>query len=146
MGQLQDVLLDKSRRGQVIDDCVQLVDDEVASKGGLTGMTIKAVYMMVKKVSPSIVRELVDKLLDAFVQQLDPIHARFVAGGSGTLPTYMQSHANEVANALLGITDARAAKADNRVLKGAYEKLRPTGVKHVEAAIPGIARVLTKYV
>lgn len=146
MGQLQDVLLDKSKRDQVISDCVQLVDDEVAAKGGISGLSIKAVYGMVKKVKPGIIRELVDKLLEPFVGQLDPIHGRFVQSGSGTLATYMQTHSTEVANALLHITDERAARADNRVLKSAYEKLRPTGVKHVEAAVPGIARVLAKYV
>lgn len=147
MAKLQDILLDPAKRGQVIQDCVQLVDNEVSNKGGLGGMAVKGAYMVVKKVKPGIVNELVDKLLNEFVAQLEPFYGDFTAQSAGkALPAYLQDRATDVASALLNITDARAAKADNRTLKGAYDKLRPTGVKHVEAAVPGIGRVLAKYV
>jgi hypothetical protein len=146
MGDLKAVIGDAGRRAQVVQACAKLVDDEVSNKGGLSGFAVKGAYAIVKKVKPGIVPELVDKLLDAFVGQLAPFCDAFKAQGSGTLEAYLTGRASEVAGALLKITDDRAAKADNRTLKSAYEKLRPTGVKHVEAAVPGIARVLTKYI
>jgi hypothetical protein len=143
---LQDVLLEAARRTQVIDDCTQLVDDEVATKGGLSGMAVKGAYAIVKKIKPGIVREVVDKLLDEFVGELAPFYADFQQKGGADLQSYLQGRAAEVATGLLKITDGRAARADNRTIKAAYERLRPTGAKHVEAAVPGIARVLGKYV
>ena len=146
MGKLQDILLDSSKRPQVVADCAQLVDQEVSSKGGLSGLAVKGGYALVKKIKPGIVPEAVDRLLNDFVAQLDPFHEAFVAKGSGDLASYLQSRAGEVAAALLNITDSKVSKAENRTIKSAYEKLRPTGAKHVEAAVPGIARVLSKYV
>jgi hypothetical protein len=147
MAKLKDILLDSAKRGQVVHDCAQLVDEEVSNKGGLSGMAVKAAYAVVKRIKPGIVGELVDKLMDEFVSNLEPFYADFQAkGGGATLAAYLQGRSSEVTSALLNITDARAAKADNRTLKSAYEKLRPTAVKHTEAAVPGIARVLSKYV
>jgi hypothetical protein len=146
MGNLKDVIADAGRRAQVVQDCATLVDTEVSHKGGISGLAVKGAYAIVKKVKPGIVPELVDKLLEEFVAQLDPFCGAFKAQGQGTLEGYLTERASEVASALLTATDARAAKADNRTLKGAYDKLRPTGVKHVEAAVPGIGRVLSKYV
>lgn len=146
MGKLQDILLDGSKRPQVVTDCAQLVDEEVASKSGLSGLAVKGGYAVVKKIKPGIVPEAVDRLLNEFVAQLEPFHTAFQAQGGGNLSSYLQGRASEVATALLNITDAKVSRAENRTIKAAYEKLRPTGAKHVEAAVPGIARVLSKYV
>ena len=149
MGKLQDILLDSTKRPQVVADCAQLVDEEVAGKGGLSGLAVKGGYAIVKKIKPGIVPEAVDRLLNDFVAQLDPFYTAFAAQSGGNpagLQSYLQGRASEVATALLGITDAKVSKAENRTIKTAYEKLRPAGAKHVEAAVPGIARVLSKYV
>jgi hypothetical protein len=50
-----------------------------------------------------------------------------------------------VAESLLSITDARAEKHEGGVLKKTYYKLRPTAVKHTEAAVPGVARLVDKH-
>jgi hypothetical protein len=57
----------------------------------------------------------------------------------------MNVRAGEVAEALLGITDQRAQKAKNQVVRTAYEKLRPMAKKHTEAAIPRVSRMVAKY-
>ena len=57
----------------------------------------------------------------------------------------MSSRAPEVADALLAISDERAQRAKNQSLRKAYEKLRPTGKKHVEAAVPRVGRLVAKY-
>lgn len=146
MGRLQEILLDKSRRGQVIDDCVGLIDSEVAAKGGLGGLAVKGGYAVVKKIKPGFIRHAVDHLLDEFVAQLEPFHEDFVKGGGTNLASYLSSKATQVAEALLKITDTRISRNDNRTITTVYGKLRPHGVKHVETAVPGIAQVLQKYV
>src|SRR3954464_10388031 len=104
MGDLKGIIADPARRGQVVQDCAKLVDDEVSSKGGLSGMAVKGAYAIVKKVKPGIVPEVVDKLLDAFVAQLAPFCEAFAAQGSGSLEGYLSQRASEVASALLHIT------------------------------------------
>jgi len=51
----------------------------------------------------------------------------------------------DVAEALLSITDERAKRATNNTAKAAYEKLRPTGKKHVEEAVPRLARMIEQH-
>jgi hypothetical protein len=145
MATLKEILLAPSRRPAVVNDCVELVDSEVASKSGLTGMAVKAAYMVVKKLKPGMIREAVDSLLDEFVERMEPFYADCLKAGQ-TVEAFFGGRAETIANALLGVTDAKAARAKNRTIKSAYERLRPTGVKHTAAAVPGIARVIRKHV
>lgn len=147
MSSLAEILLDASRRQQVLDDCVQLIDDEVRSKSGLSGIAVKGAYAIVKKIKPSIVRDIVDKLIEPFAQNLDQFYQSFKAAGiTEPFAAFLLPKATPVANALLSITDERAQKSENRTLRSVYDKLRPTGVKHVEAAVPGIARLIAKHI
>jgi hypothetical protein len=141
---LKDLLLAPGRRAAVIDDCLQLVDDQVARKSGLSGLAIKGAYGIVKTVKPGFVREAVDNLLDEFVERLEPLYS--AATGAGTeVSAYFAAHASDVAEGLLGVTDARAQHAANATVKKAYEKLRPTAKKHVEAAVPGVGLVVARH-
>jgi len=145
MPTLKETLLTSERRPTLVDACVQLVDDEVAAKGGLGGLAVKGAYAIVKKVKPGIIRDAVSSLLDEFVGKLEPFFAAHQNGGNGPFDAYLRARSAEVASALLGVTDAKAQKAKNRTIKKAYEKLRPTGQKHVEAAVPGIGRVISAH-
>jgi hypothetical protein len=147
MASLPSILLNPSRRAQVVADFVHLIDTEVQNKGGLTGIAVKGAYAITKKIKPGIVGEVMDKLADSFADKLDPFYQDHQSQGlSVDLVAYFLSRAPDIAQALLSITDARAQASDNRTMRSTYEKLRPTGVKHVEAAVPGIAKIIKKYV
>jgi hypothetical protein len=51
----------------------------------------------------------------------------------------------KMANALLAVTDRRAEKADNAVVRKTYDKLRGAAQKHVETAAPRVAQLVDKY-
>ena len=141
------LLSDASKRPGLLSDCERLIDDEVKSKSGLTGMAIKGGYMVGSKVKPGIIREVMDGLLNDFVTRLDPLWQthRDAGGTPEGFPDFMKARSSEIADALLGITDDRARRANNKVLVGAYEKLRPQGKKHVVEAIPRVSAMLGKY-
>lgn len=146
MKDLKDLVTEEKKRNEVIADCVQLVNDEVKSKGGLGGAAVKAAFAVVKAIKPGILEESVDSLLDEFVEALQTYYARYQDEGSpGTLSSYLPPRATDVAEDLLGITDRRAERASNKTLVKAYKKLRPKGKVHVEQAVPGIGRVLDKH-
>lgn len=142
---LKEVISEAGKRPAVVDDCVRLIDEEVKSKGGLSGVAVKGAYTVVKAVKPGIIREAADRLLDPFVDKLDPFYAEWKGAGRGSFDGFLAGRKTEVANALLGVTDERAAKAENQTLKKAYQKLRPKAVGHVESAVPGIARIIEKH-
>ena len=144
MPTLTDMLLAPGTRPKVIADCVQLINEEVDSKGGLTGIAVKASYALVKAVKPGFINEAVDHMLDDFVKRLEPFWADAQAKNEPVGPL-MNARAPQVADALLAISDERAQRSTNPTLKKAYEKLRPTGKKHVEQAVPRIGRLVQKY-
>lgn len=140
-------IVTSDKRPAIVRDAVNLVDSEVSSKSGLSGMAIKAGYKAVKAIKPTLIQDAVDNLLDKFVDKLEPFHTSWAdAGKSGGFDSYLSARKSEVANALLSVTDERAKSVDNKTIRKTYEKLRPQGEKNVEAAVPGLGRVLNKYV
>ena len=147
MKQLKDLVEDSAKREKIINDCVTLIDEEVASKRGLSGAAVKAAYMVVKKIKPGVIRESVNNLADEFIGEAQPFYEKYQDEGSkGTLEQYFRPRASEIAEALLGVTDRRAQRASNKTMVKAYNRLRPKGKQHVEAAVPGVGRMLDKSV
>lgn len=141
MGALSDKLLGDNRT-KVEGDCVRVIEDEVASKRGATGLAVKAAFKMIKAFKRDIVPDAVHHLLPDFVGQLEPIYDEFSAAGSGDIAGYCAGNGDRIAEALLGITDQRAASSKHGTLVKAYKKLRPQGKKHVVAAMPRIGAML----
>ena len=143
MSTLNEILAAPGVRKNVITDCERLIDEEVSSKG-LMGLPIKAAYMVVKAIKPGFVPEVIDHMLDDFCTKLDPVYQAAATKGE-PVTAYFNARTGEVAEALLSITDERKQRAKNMTLKSAYERLRPTAKKHVEAAVPRIGRLVAKY-
>ncbi|MEM1023345.1 MAG: hypothetical protein AAGD10_19960 [Myxococcota bacterium] len=145
MSELKAILLADGVRPKVLADARRLVESEVQAKGGISGLAIKAGYKAVQSVKPTLVPDALNNLLDRFVERLEPIFAQWQSGdGNQTFESYMVGRKREVANALLGVTDDRA-RSSSGVVKKTYEKLRPQGEKNVEAAVPGLASLIQKY-
>jgi hypothetical protein len=144
MPTLTDMLLAPGNRPKVVADCVQVINEEVDSKGGLTGLAVKGAFAIVKAVKPGFINEAVDHMLDDFVKRLEPFWAEAQAKNEPIGPL-LNARAPQVADALLAISDERAARSTNQTLKKAYDKLRPTGKKHVEQAVPRVGRLVQKY-
>jgi hypothetical protein len=144
MTSLAATLSDEAKKPLVVDDCCKLIDEEVAGKSGLSGLAIKAGYGAVKGIKPGFVRQVVTDLLPEFAKVLDPIHEEAITQNKA-VPAHFEANSPRVADALLSITDSKAKNAKSGVVKGTYEKLRPTAKKHVESAVPRLARLIEKH-
>ena len=141
---LNEVLQDDAKRTSIIEDVCRLVDDEVAKQRGLGGMAVKAAYKLVQGIKPGLVRNVVRSLLPDFATALEPIVDKASTEGNG-VGDYFGAHRREVAEALLAVTDARAAKSSHGSVKGAYQKLRGSARNNVESAVPGLGLIIEKY-
>lgn len=144
MPTLNDLLTEETKRAAVVKDCCELIDSEVKDKGGLSGLAIKAGYGAVKGIKPGFVEGAVNDLLPEFATALDPLYQDAKAQNK-PVGDFFAANANRVADALLAITDAKAARAKSGVAKGAYEKLRGTAKKNVEAAAPRLGKLVEKH-
>ena len=141
---LTDQLTSDEKKNAVIEDCLTLIDREVADKRGAAGIAIKLGYKTVKNLKPGFLRNVVRDLLPEFAAALDPIYADSQANGSD-VAAYFTKNSGRVADALLSITDAKADRSTNRVVRGAYSKLRSTAKKNVEDAVPRLGELIQKH-
>ncbi|HZF53228.1 MAG TPA: hypothetical protein VE093_31470 [Polyangiaceae bacterium] len=139
---LRDALLNPEKKAAVIADCGTLIDEEVAGKGGLSGLAVKAAYGAVKGIKPGFIGHVVEKLLPEFTDALDPLWNEGQAKGNPA--GHLVENRSRAADALLTVTDAKA-KGASGIVKGSYDKLRGSAKKHVEEAVPRLARMIEKH-
>jgi hypothetical protein len=144
MPNLPEALTSESKKSAVTDDCLALIDAEVADKGGLSGLAIKAGYRTIQGIKPGFVRQVVSDLLPDFAKALDPIYQE-AKGKGGPVGEYLTANSERVADALLTITDDKAKRSKSGMVKGTYEKLRGSAKKNVEAAVPRLAAMIEKH-
>jgi hypothetical protein len=142
---LADKMTQSPARERVISDCVTMIDEEVKSKSGLSGMAIKTGYSLVKAVSPKFVPDVVDAMLDDWVKNLDPFYADWQkAAGGKSFADYLSARGPEAADKLLSVADSRAQRTKHGSVKKMYEKLRPSAKEHVEKALPRLGKLVEK--
>ncbi len=142
---LQEILLTPDNRPKVVADCQTLIDQEVSDKSGISGTAIKLAYKTVTAFASGIIHDAVDALLPDFLAKLEPYWADFTASGSAEFGDYLAKRGEEVSQALLSVTDERAEKSERAPLKKAYNTVRPSGIKNVEAALPRLGALVQKY-
>lgn len=144
MSTLNEKLLGETRP-QVEADCVKVIEEEVASKKGISGIAIKAAFGTIKTFKRDILPDAVGHLLPDFVTTMEPFYAEHLAAGGTDILAFTTTHAERIADALLGITDGRAEGSKHKVLVKAYKSLRPQGKKQVIAAMPRLGAMLAAH-
>lgn len=142
---LAEKLTQAPHREKVVIDCVSLVDAEVKNKGGFSGAAVKVGYGVVKTVKPKFVAEVVDGMLDQWVEKLEPFYDDWQKNPAGrSFAAYLTSRKDAASEALLAVTDGRAKVAKNGSVKKMYEKMRPSAKRHVEEALPRLGDLVEK--
>jgi len=142
---LQEILLAPDTQPKVIDDCYALIEQEVSDKSGISGTAVKLAYKTVNTFKPGHIRFMVGKLLPEMVDKLEPYWADFNTSGGSELGDYLAKRGDEVSDALLSVTDARAAASGRPTIIKAYGAVRGHATKHVEAALPQVGELILKY-
>ena len=142
---LQEILLTPETQPQVTDDCFRLLEQELSDKSGVSGTAVKLAYKTVNAFMPGHVYHMVGKMLPDMVVQLEPFWADFRTSGGSEFGDYLAKRGDEVAEALLTVTDARAANSGRPTVIKAYGSVRGSAVKHVQAALPRVGDLVLKY-
>jgi hypothetical protein len=132
-------------RSQVVTECQTLIDDQVRAKSGLTGVAIKGAYATIKRIKRGFVPEVVNALLDEWLGKLQGHYETWTAGGGGGFADFLAARAEDVAEDLLSVTDARADKSAHKTAKKAYGKMRGSAKKQVAEAVPALGRLIERH-
>jgi hypothetical protein len=142
---LQEILLAPQTRPSVIADCNRLIEQRVADLSGISGAAVKLAYKTASTFAPGHVEHMVETLLPNMVNQLQPYWADFSTSGGSEFGDYLAKRGPEVSEALLSVTDARAAASRRPVIYRAYNTVRGGAGKHVQAALPDVGDLVMKY-
>ncbi|MEH2026367.1 DUF6918 family protein [Nostoc sp.] len=140
---LSDGLLNPTKKAMVIDDCCKMIEGQLASKSGISGMALKAAFAALKGVKPGYIPYVVEQILPQCFTALDPLWSKGVEKGDPV--EYLSANRSHTADALLSVTDARVKNSNRQIVRGTYEKFRGSAKKHVEEAVPDLAKVINNY-
>jgi len=144
MGSLVQAAKDAQKRPLILQDCVTLINQQVKSKRGMTGIAVKAGFKVIKSFKPGIIPKALDDMLDEFSAKIDPFWESCQSQGADPVQ-FFKANSSGLANALLSITDERADNSPNPVLVKSYKKLRKQAVGHITDALPDLARLVQKH-
>jgi hypothetical protein len=142
---LQEILLAPGTQLQVVADCYRLIEQEVSDMSGISGTAVKLAYKTVNTFMPGHVRYMVESLLPEMVGKLEPYWSDFSTSGGAEFGDYLAKRSDEVSDALLSVTDARAEASGRPTVIRAYGTVRGGAVKHVAAALPHVGDLVLKY-
>jgi hypothetical protein len=142
---LQEILLTPDTRPQVTADCLALIKQEVSAKSGISGTAVKLAYKTVNAFASGYLQSMVETLLPDMIAKLEPYWADFNASGASDFGDYLAKRGDEVSEALLSVTDARAQTSERPTILKAYRTVRGGAAKHVAAALPAVGALVQKY-
>jgi hypothetical protein len=141
---LAEILFSPDTQPQLVADCYALIEHEVAELSGVSGAGVKLAYKTVNTFLPGHIYHMMQALLPQLVDELESYWADFRNSGSSTFGDYLAKHGTEVSQALLVVTDVRAAESGRQVVIKAYSTIRTSAARHVEAALPRVGDVLQR--
>jgi hypothetical protein len=148
MATLHEMLLAPDIRPTVVADCEELVAHEVTEMSGVTGAAVKLAYTTVRRVDANHIHAMIETILPNAADALQPYWAGFTAEftpSGGDFGAYLAARDEEVAEALLAITDRRRDNSNRPVIVKAYNTIRGRAIKQVKATVPALGTLIQKY-
>jgi len=142
MAYLVEKLGTEPLRTQVIQDCVDLIDAQVKTKG----FVMKSAYATIKAIKKKFVPEVVDSLLDDWMGKIQPHYDKWAVSKPSSFSDYIVARSEDVAEDLLSVTDDRANKTSHTTAKKMYMRMRDSAKKNVVEAIPDLSRLIERHI
>ncbi|MBO3457771.1 hypothetical protein G7B40_021635 [Aetokthonos hydrillicola Thurmond2011] len=140
---LSEGLSNPTKKAMVVDDCCKMIDAQLASKQGISGIALKTAFNTLKGIKPGYISDVVETLLPQCLDAIDPIWCEGVQNGDPV--EYLVEHRSRTAEVLLSVTDNLVKDSKRKIARATYNQLRGSAKQHVEAAVPDLAKVIEKY-
>jgi hypothetical protein len=142
---LQQLLLAPDVQPQVVTDCLGLIEEEVSEKSGVSGTAVKLAYKTAATFAPGYLRTTVENLLPDIVDALALYWAEFSTSGGSDFGDYLAKRGDEVSESLLKVSDHHAQESNRPVIVKAYQTVRGSAARNIEAALPAVGKLVLKY-
>lgn len=140
---LNSSIQDPETQTKVAEECAQVIDDQVATKKGISGLAIKAAYRALKGLGPGYIPRALKGLLPQALDAMDPMWEEGRQAGDPV--AYLSQNRSQTADVLLSVTDTKISRAKNKVVIAAYKQVRKSVKGDVEEAVPGLAQIIHQH-
>lgn len=144
MGSLADILLAPARKDALVADCVQLIEQHVAGRGGLKGVGLKTAVGVLKAAKPDILARAMQRLLPDCAAALDARYQTSRREGRD-FGAELLNREDETCSALLRVADQRVAASQNAAARKVYARLRGSAEDEVKLILPRLAPLIARY-
>jgi hypothetical protein len=144
MVNLTDILLAPARKDALVSECVLLIEQHVAGRGGLKGMGLKTAVGLLKAARPDVLPSAMQRLLPGFAAALDPQY-QICLRESRDFCAELLNREDETCSALLRVADQRVAASQNTAAKKVYARLRGSAEDEVKLILPKLAPLIARY-
>ncbi len=142
---LREILLTPDTEPKVIADTKTLIDQELSDKSGVSATALKLAYKTVTSFAPSYFNDTLRDLLPQIADKLEPFWEDFATTGGSEFGDYLAKRGEEVSEALLSVTDTMRENSKRPAIVKAYNAVRGSARKHIEAALPRLGDMVMKY-
>jgi hypothetical protein len=137
-------ITDKSAYERLAVDCSELIDEQVSTKTGLSGMALKTAYKVVTKgLGNDYIPAAISRLLPETLTALNPMWVEGVEQGDPV--AYLTQNSDRTADIILSATDERITKNGGGIVGASYKQLRKSIKRDVVEAVPSLAKIIDKH-
>lgn len=140
---LRDIVSDPEQRPRIADDAVREATLAIRARTGIKAAAAQFGFDAINRIRPGFLARQVEELLPAMADAIEPWWAE--GGRRGDAPAWLNQHADEVAEALLQVTDTHAASAHDQAAVAVYERLRSSAPKRIANEMPRIATFVARW-
>ena len=145
MPTLSEKLLRQDNFPHVVADCKSLIEQELASKSGVSAAGLKLAFKAVRAFAPGYYDNAVSNMLPSFVQQLEPYWAHFVNSGGSSFGDFLSKNGDAASESLLAVTDQLAGTSTKGAVVKAYKTVRGGAGKNIQEALPNLGDLVQRY-
>ena len=139
MTSLREALTNPAAKPAVVADLASLVEGEVASMGGFTGIGAKAAL----KTNPGLVTQMAGAYAGTFADALQGLWDRFQASGEADFGAFLVANRPEAESAIMTAVEA-AAPAGGQA-RSMYDRFKLQAAKLLSGALPKIGALVQKH-
>lgn len=143
MANLQDLL--GQPRPAVVADVEQIVNTNISSQKGLTGIALKGAVATAEKIDAQIVTKGINTMLPELIEALSPQWEAFQTSGETDFGAYLSGRQDEVADSILVVADRNAEAINVPALAKTYKTLRGKAAGMIKPQIPAIGNIIQKH-
>lgn len=141
---LSEQIQNKQIRLNIANECVQLMEEQVNAKKGITGVAFKTLYKGIKTIKSDYPVKAITGLLPSVSEAIEPIWAEGMQKGDPI--KHLKDNQALTADKILSVTDLRIKKAQNKIVKASYSRIRNSLQDEIQQAVPGLADILNNHI